>query len=184
MRASPDYPDRWFHEKILPDAAILRRWLRAKFPSPTDSNDLMPEPFSRVLPARVTSPIASPKGFPCTTSRHLVFDQARRQKISGRDARTETAAQLVFADVPAVSEIVGRREELARLTQAIQSLLERRRSGRTSKRGRKFPCRQRRCICLPARSELWRVGPASRGWGARFALPEIGRGRRIILKFF
>ena len=49
----------------------------------------------------------------------------RRQKIIGIEALTETAADFVFDDVPGVSEIVGRRQELELLTQAIQSLPER-----------------------------------------------------------
>ena len=114
--------DRWFHAEVLPHEPMLRAWLRAKFPSVTDPDDLVQETFSRVLQARGTVPIASTKAFLFTTARNLALDQVRRQKIIGIDALTETAAHFVFEDVPGVSEIVGRRQELELLTQAIQSL--------------------------------------------------------------
>ena len=104
---------------------MLRAWLRAKFPSLTDPDDLVQETFSRVLQAQATAPIASAKACLFTTARTLALDQVRRQKIIGIEALTETAADFVFDDVPGVSEIVGRRQELELLTQAIQSLPER-----------------------------------------------------------
>lgn len=118
----PNNSDRWFHAEILPHEPVLRAWLRAKFPSVTDPDDLVQETFSRVLQARATAPIASAKAFLFTTARNLALDQVRRQKIIGIDTLTETVADFVFEDVPGVSEIVGRRQELELLTQAIQSL--------------------------------------------------------------
>ena len=120
-----NHSERWFHHEILPHEPMLRAWLRAKFPSVTDPDDLVQETFSRVLQARATAPIASAKAFLFTTARNLALDQVRRQKIMGSEALTETAADFVFDDVPGVSEIVGRRQELELLTQAIQSLPER-----------------------------------------------------------
>lgn len=76
---------------------MLRAWLRAKFPSLTDPDDLVQETFSRVLQARATAPIASAKAFLFTTARNLALDQVRRQKIIGIEALTETAAQFVFS---------------------------------------------------------------------------------------
>ena len=65
---------------------MLRAWLRAKFPSLTDPDDLVQETFSRVLQARATAPIASAKAFLFTTARNLALDQVRRQKIIGIEA--------------------------------------------------------------------------------------------------
>ncbi len=53
---------------------MLRAWLRAKFPSLTDPDDLVQETFSRVLQARGTAPIASAKAFLFTTARNLALD--------------------------------------------------------------------------------------------------------------
>lgn len=49
----------------------------------------------------------------------------KKRSVFNKVELTETAAQFVFDDVPGVSEIVGRRQELELLTQAIQSLPER-----------------------------------------------------------
>ena len=69
-----NHSERWFHHEILPHEPMLRAWLRAKFPSLTDPDDLVQETFSRVLQARGTAPIASAKAFLFTTARNLALD--------------------------------------------------------------------------------------------------------------
>ncbi len=123
---SPDTEtSRWFAAEVLPHAALLRAWLRSRFPSLTDPDDLVQETFARVLQAHALAPISSAKAFVFMTARNLALDHVRRQKIVGIDSLTETDALSVYEDVPGVSETVGRRQELELLTQAIQSLPER-----------------------------------------------------------
>lgn len=124
---SSSHPDteRWFAEEVLPHGPVLRAWLRARFPSLTDPDNLVQETFARVLQAHANGPIVAAKAFLFMTARNLALDHVRRQNIVGIDALTETDALSVFDDRPGVSETVGRRQELELLTQAIQSLPER-----------------------------------------------------------
>ena len=104
---------------------MLRAWLRSRFPTLTDPDDLVQETYARVLQARATSPIGSAKAFLFTTARNLALDHVRRQKIVGIDSLAEIDGLSVLEDEPRVSETVGHRQELELLTQAIQSLPER-----------------------------------------------------------
>ena len=123
----PSEADRWFAEHVLPHEPMLRAWLRARFPSLNDPDDLVQETYARVMEARVreNAPITSVKAFVFTTARNLAVDHLRRQKIISIEALTGTDDQFVSEDVPGVSDTVGRRQELELLTQAIQSLPER-----------------------------------------------------------
>ena len=124
---SSPQPDtaRWFAEEVLPHGPVVRAWLRSRFPSLTDPDDLVQETFARVVQAHAQAPVASAKAFVFMTARNLALDQVRRQNIVGIDSLTETDALSVYEDGPGVSETVGHRQELELLTQAIQSLPER-----------------------------------------------------------
>ncbi len=117
--------DRWFSEHVLPHEPMLRAWLRGRFPSLSDPDDLVQETFARVVEAQRSAPIATAKAFLFTTARNLAIDRVRRDQIIGIEPLTEIERLSVFEDVPGVSETVGRRQELELLTQAIQSLPER-----------------------------------------------------------
>jgi RNA polymerase sigma factor (sigma-70 family) len=117
--------ERWFSEHVLPHDGMLRAWLRSRFPSLADPDDLVQEAYARVMQARAAGAIATPKAFLFTTARNLAIDRLRREQIVGIDSLAEIERLSVFDDVPGVSEIVGRRQELELLTQAIQSLPER-----------------------------------------------------------
>ena len=117
--------DRWFAEHVLPHEPMLRAWLRGRFPSLSDPDDLVQETFARVVEAQRSAPITTAKAFLFTTARNLAIDRIRRDQIIGIEPLTEIERRSVFEDVPGVSETVGRRQELELLTQAIQSLPER-----------------------------------------------------------
>jgi DNA-directed RNA polymerase specialized sigma24 family protein len=53
---------RWLRGEVQPLEPKLRAWLRARFPSVTDTNDPVQETNARLLRARQAGDIASPKG--------------------------------------------------------------------------------------------------------------------------
>ncbi len=113
----------WFSEQVLPHEAMLRAWLRSRFPASCDLDDIVQEAYARVMQARTTREIASPKAFLFATARNLVLGQLRHQNVTGdRDALTENAAEGVLDEATDVPEAVARAQELELLTQAIQSL--------------------------------------------------------------
>ena len=125
MSLPPPDLDRWFSEQVLPHGPALRAWLRARYPTLTDVDDVVQESYTRVLRARASAPIAAVKSFLFATARNLAIDHFRRQQIVGIDPIAEIGELSVLEDVPGVSETVSRQQELELLTQAIQSLPER-----------------------------------------------------------
>ncbi len=121
---NPD-PENWFAENVLPHEPALRAWLRGRFPSLPDADDIVQEAFARVWRAYAAGAIDSPKAFLFTTARNLAVDSFRRRKRAGLESLTEVDSENVLEDGPSVSETIGRKQELGILTQAIQSLPER-----------------------------------------------------------
>lgn len=110
---------------MLPHEAALRAWLRGRFPSLSDADDIVQEAFTRVLRAHAAGEIASPKAFLFTTARNLAVDSFRRRNVAGLEPLADLAPERVLEAVPSVSETVGHKQELEILTQAIQSLPDR-----------------------------------------------------------
>jgi len=118
--------DRWFAEEVLPHEPMLRAWLRARFPTLTDVDDLVQESYVRVLRARGAGvAVASVKAFLFATARNLAVDLVRRRQALGLEPLAETDRLSVLEDVPGISETVSHQQELELLTLAIQSLPER-----------------------------------------------------------
>jgi RNA polymerase sigma factor (sigma-70 family) len=117
---SQDY--RWFADQLQPHEAMLRAWLKAQFPAAADIDDLVQEAYMRVLRARTTAPIASPKAFLFATARNLALMQLRHRKVERIDPLAETDCSLILDESSDVSGAVAHAEELQFLSQAIQSL--------------------------------------------------------------
>lgn len=113
---------RWFAEELQPHEPILRAWLRGRFGAQVEIDDLVQEAYVRVLQARAAGPLGSPKAFLFTTARNLALDRLRRHEVS----RTEPLGQIdslhVLDERDGIPETVARNQELALLTEAIQSL--------------------------------------------------------------
>ena len=124
MNPTPD-ADRWFSEYVLPHEPALRGWLRVRFPGLRDIDEVVQESFIRVLRAYASGSIDSPKAFLFTTARNLAVDHFRRDETRGDNFIAEPDLEHVMEEEPGVSEVVSHRQELALLTQAIQSLPER-----------------------------------------------------------
>jgi RNA polymerase sigma-70 factor (ECF subfamily) len=116
---------RWFTEQVQPHESLLRAWLRSRFPSEPDLDDLVQETFARLLKAHETAPITEAKAFLFATARNLALDRVRRRQVINLEPLAEIAELSVLDDRLGVSESLSRQQELELLTQAIQSLPER-----------------------------------------------------------
>jgi RNA polymerase sigma factor (sigma-70 family) len=123
--STPENLNRWFGEQVLPHEPALRAWLRARYPTLIDSDDIVQEAYARVLRARTAGPIDSPKAFLFATARNLVIDSFRRRNVAEIEPLTEIGGENVLEEAPSVADTVGRQQELEILTLAIQSLPER-----------------------------------------------------------
>jgi RNA polymerase sigma-70 factor (ECF subfamily) len=79
----------------------------------------------RVLRARTTGALQAPKAFLFATARNLALDHLRRHAVSRTDALVEADLSNVLDDHDGIPENVARNQELALLTEAIQSLPDR-----------------------------------------------------------
>lgn len=113
---------RWFAEHVLPHEPMLRAWLQRRFASQLDIDDLVQEAYVRVLRAREQNTLSSPKAFLFTTARNLALDRLRRHDVSRTDLMGEIDLLHVLDECTGIPEIVARNQELALLTEAIQSL--------------------------------------------------------------
>jgi len=75
-----------------------------------------------VIRARTTGELQSPKAFLFATARNLALDQQRRHAISRTDSLGEIDLSNVLDDNVCVPESVARNQEVALLTEAVQSL--------------------------------------------------------------
>lgn len=121
---TPDSDD-WFRRNVQPHEAMLRAWLAQGFGPRLAVDDVVQEAFLRVLRARAAGVVQSPKAFLFATARNLALDQLRRHHISRTDSLVETDFSNVLDEHESIPESVARNQELALLTEAIQSLPER-----------------------------------------------------------
>ena len=122
--ASPDH-STWFVAQVQPHAPALRSYLLARYPTLPDVDNLVQECLVRVLRARETSAVESPKGLLFAIARNLALDAVRRQKVIAFEPMTENPDSSVYRDNTDVVETVSKQQEFALLTQAIQTLPER-----------------------------------------------------------
>jgi RNA polymerase sigma factor (sigma-70 family) len=120
----PDDPNfAWFSEQVQPHEGMLRAWLRSRFPGESEIDDIIQEAYARVLEARATTAIASPKAFLFATARNLALGRLRRQHVvDGQNGLTEFDIESVLDESADVPQAVARAQELEMLTHAIQSL--------------------------------------------------------------
>jgi RNA polymerase sigma factor (sigma-70 family) len=115
----------WFAEHLQPHEATLRAWLRSRFPSNCDFDDIVQEAYLRVLRARETTAVSMPKAFLFATARNLALGRVRHQAVCDEVPLAEIDLLAVLDENAEVPRIVGRSQELEMLTDAIQSLPER-----------------------------------------------------------
>jgi len=90
--------------------------LLARYPTLPDVDNLVQECLVRVLRARETAPVESPKGLLFAIARNLALDAVRRQKVIAFEPMTENPDSSVFRDNTDVVETVSKQQEFALLT--------------------------------------------------------------------
>jgi RNA polymerase sigma factor (sigma-70 family) len=115
---------RWFAEEVQPHEPMLRAWLRGRFSTLRDIDDLVQETYLRLFRARSAGEIAHPKTYLFTTARNAALDRLRREKVVAFESITETELPFVSEKAPDAGA-AETDAELALLTEAIRALPER-----------------------------------------------------------
>ena len=120
------YPDpeqaRWFAEEVQPHEPALRAYLRARFRSLPDVDDLVQESYLRVLRARGSGAIRSARAFLFQTARNAALDLVRKHRTVSLEALGTSDCPSVLHDGPTAADAAGKEQELALLREAIQAL--------------------------------------------------------------
>ena len=125
MSSRPTELSRWFAAEVQPHEAALRAWLRVRFPSVGDGDDVVQESYLRLVKAHETGPIRAAKSFLFMTARNLALNYLRHQRYERAEALRETESTSVLDESASIPETVARAQETESLKKAIQSLPER-----------------------------------------------------------
>ena len=116
---------RWFAEEVLPHEQPLRSYLRQSLPTLSDVDDLVQDCFARMMRARTTGTVRSPKPLLFAIARNAVRDFIHRKCRAELIPITENEEFAVLEEGSDVVESVCRNQEIALLTEAIHALPER-----------------------------------------------------------
>lgn len=120
--AEPAEDARWFADEVQPHESMLRAWLRARFRTRVDADDVVQESYLRIMRARATRRIANVKAYLFATARHVVLDASRREQVVAFEHVGDFERLSVLEERPAASESASRSEELQILREAMEAL--------------------------------------------------------------
>lgn len=113
---------QWFRDGIRPHESELRAYLRGRFPSLTDVDDLVQETYARLLRAREGGEATITRAYLFVVARNLALDLIRRGKAVTVERLDELARLTVVEERPDAAEIVSHEQELALLDEAMHAL--------------------------------------------------------------
>jgi RNA polymerase sigma-70 factor (ECF subfamily) len=112
----------WFDREVRSHEGALRAYLRGRFPAISDHDDIVQEAFIRVLRARESDRVRSPKALLFTVAKNLALDVFRRQTATPQDLAN-------LEDIPVIqvepTDTFTHEEKLQLLEDALQTLPER-----------------------------------------------------------
>jgi len=113
---------RWFAENLQPHESRLRGWLRARFPSLTDLDDLVQESYARLIRAREGGKVVNIRNYLFATARNAALDLFRRNRIVAIEGVENIDVLPVLENGPDQAESLDHDEDLALLAAAVQAL--------------------------------------------------------------
>jgi len=116
--------DEWFTENLLPHEQHLRIWLKNRFPTLFEVDDIIQDSYVKVISRKSNSDLKSPKSYLYAVARNKANDMLRRKKIVQYEplAKDDVLHANEGSEIP---ERLSRKNELELLEQAVQSLPER-----------------------------------------------------------
>lgn len=113
---------QWFMDEVWPHEPALRAYVKVRFPSLTDIDNLVQETFARILRAHRSHHVRSPKALLFTTARNAALDQLRHEQVVHIESWANIEELSVCELRPGAAETLTREQELQLLEQAVQSL--------------------------------------------------------------
>lgn len=116
---------RWFAREICAHEAALTRYIARVWPRQAEVADLRHEVYIRVLEAAARARPLSPKSFLFTTTRHLLTDRARRNRIVSIELLEDINALNVLVDEISPERVTSARQQLRRVSDILNQLPDR-----------------------------------------------------------
>jgi RNA polymerase sigma-70 factor (ECF subfamily) len=107
---------------VHPHGPQLKAYLRGKFPSVRDVDDVVQESYLRVWKRQAVQPIQSAKSFLFMVAQRIAVDLLRRNRSSPIDPLGSFAASSVLDEAPNAAEALSSREKLDMLLDAMAAL--------------------------------------------------------------
>jgi len=116
---------RWFSEEVQPHEPALRAYLRGRFPSLHDVDDLVQESYARILRARQIGTAKLSRAYLFVTARNLALDAIRHTNVVKIESLAEIDEWFVVEARPDAAEAASCEQELEILADAIATLPKR-----------------------------------------------------------
>lgn len=119
---APEEEIRWFRDQVRPHEADLRAYLRGRFPTLGDVDDLVQETYSHLLRARAGGAAKITRAYLFVVARNVALDQVRRRKIVPFEPLGDLADSTVVEEGPDAAEVLSHEQELQLLAAAMDAL--------------------------------------------------------------
>jgi RNA polymerase sigma factor (sigma-70 family) len=119
---APAEETRWFREEIRPHERELRAYLRGRFPSLTDVDDLVQETYTRLLRAREVGHATLTRAYLFVIARNVALDLIRRNQAVSMECLGDIERLSVVEERPDAAEALSHEQELELLAEAMRAL--------------------------------------------------------------
>jgi RNA polymerase sigma factor (sigma-70 family) len=119
---APAEQARWFREEIRPHERELRAYLRGRFPTLCDVDDLVQETYARLMRARLSGQATLTRAYLFVVARNVALDLLRREKVVAVERLGEMDRLSVVEERPDAAETLSHEQELALLDDAMRAL--------------------------------------------------------------
>lgn len=115
----------WFSAEVKCHEPALRAYLRNRFPSLSDHDDVVQESYSRLLRARESGRPLFAKAFLFTVARNVAIDMFRRRRVVPHETLSESDELPALEETPGVADALDHQERHELLLEAVGALPER-----------------------------------------------------------
>jgi RNA polymerase sigma factor (sigma-70 family) len=119
---APTEEARWFKEEIRPHERELRAYLRGRFPTLQDVDDLVQETYARLWRARQGGQATLTRAYLFVIARNVALDLVRRNKVVSVERLGDIEELSVVEERPDAAETLSHEQELALLADAMRAL--------------------------------------------------------------
>jgi RNA polymerase sigma factor (sigma-70 family) len=122
MPLSRPEQSRWFSEEVQPHEPELRAYLRGRFPSLGDIDDIVQETYARLFRLKRAGSLEETRPYLFATARNTAIDIFRHRGTISLEPLAEISDSDVVEERPGVAEALSRAQEIDILHQAIDAL--------------------------------------------------------------